>query len=117
MRPLFVAFPILSLLYPLPHFIQLLNNVSAKYPCLRVCPLGGTKLRYPISKMKLPNRAQPCGYASLSFLLDIPNVDVGVHRAGNEEIRFKHCPVQVAGNTETNRTMKREKIQSLVPKQ
>lgn len=55
------------------------------------------------------------GYALPPFLLDVPDVDVGVHRAGDQEIRLKHRPVQVTGNTRKKEGSNDEKALSPVP--
>lgn len=44
----------------------------------------------------------PRGHVLSLFLLNIPDVDIGVHRAGDQEIWFEHCPVQVAGRDKQN---------------
>lgn len=61
----------------------------------------GIKLRHLSSNKVLSS--PPRGHRLSLFLLNIPDVDVGVHRAGDQEIWLKHCPVQVAGRDKQNR--------------
>lgn len=60
----------------------------------------GSKLRQLSSNKVLSS--PPRGHVLSLFLLNIPDVDVGVHRAGDQEIWLKHCPVQVAGRDKQN---------------